>query len=172
MLRYALAFALLPVAAFAVGSDDSSAPTKPKCKMGQVYDPQTKKCLKADSSLIDDGERLQSLRAYAYAGELGAAQTVLDAMKDQHADAVLTYRGFLARKSGDAPAAHRWYTAALTQNPDNLLARSYMAQGMISEGDWVGAKRQYDEIIARGGKGSWAEISLAQAITTGATYDF
>ena len=61
---------------------------------------------------------------------------------------------------------------ALAQNPDNLLARSYMGQGLVLEGDWVGAKRQYDEIIARGGRGTWAEASLRDAITTGTTYTY
>ncbi|WP_370313161.1 tetratricopeptide repeat protein [Sagittula sp.] len=167
----ALLTSLLPVAAFAAGTD-SSTPPKSACKAGYVYDVMSDKCVKPQSGHVDDMMRLDAVRGYAYEGKFADALMVLDAMDDQQADGVLTYRGFIARMSGDMDGAKRWYDAALAQNPDNLLARSYMGQGLVLEGDWVGAKRQYDEIIARGGRGTWAEASLRDAITTGTTYTY
>ena len=66
----------------------------------------------------------------------------------------------------------RHYARALEQDADNLLARSYMGQGLLEQGDFAGAKRQLDEIRTRGGAGSWAEASLAAAIRTGVTYNY
>ena len=68
--------------------------------------------------------------------------------------------------------AQAFYDRALTQNPDNILARSYMGQGMVDAGDIDGAVTQWREITARGGKGTWAEASLRQAIATGTTYNY
>ncbi|KUF11501.1 tetratricopeptide repeat protein [Pseudoponticoccus marisrubri] len=172
MRKFLFLTLLLPGAAFAAGSDTTSAPSTPKCEDGFVYDSGTDSCVQSSSSLIDEGERIEALREYAHAGDAAAARVVLSSFADQTADAVLTYRGFLARKAGDMQAAMGWYETALAANPDNLLARSYMGQGLVTVGDFVGAKRQYDEIVARGGKGSWAEIALVEAITTGTTYSY
>jgi len=161
---------LLPLTAFAAGSDNTSAPSQPTCSAGYVLDSDTGECKRKTSSLIDDQERYTAVREYAYAGMTSEALDVLDSMEDQSADAVLTYRGFLARQSGDMATAMQHYLAALKANPDNLLARSYMAQGFVTLGDMAGAKAQHAEIIARGGAGTWAEASLAQAIETGQTF--
>ena len=61
---------------------------------------------------------------------------------------------------------------AIAANPDNLLARSYMGQGMVAEGRIDDAITQWREIKARGGEGTWAEASLREAIRTGSTYSY
>ena len=65
-----------------------------------------------------------------------------------------------------------YYDQALTRNPDNILARSYMGQGKVAAGDKVAAVIQLREIQARGGAGTWAETSLRSAIETGTTYSY
>ncbi len=172
MKRFALLIALMPMAAFAAGSEDSSAPSTPQCKNGQVYDTQTESCVDKSSQLLDDAERYAAVREYAYDGQLVAASAVLDSMADQGADRVMTYRGFIARQTGDMATAMRAYHAALRANPDNILARSYLAQGLVTLGDLDGAQTQLAEIIARGGKGTWAEASLSKAIATGEVYRY
>ncbi|MEO0765577.1 MAG: hypothetical protein AAFY75_06105 [Pseudomonadota bacterium] len=57
-------------------------------------------------------------------------------------------------------------------NPDNILARSYMGQGMVAAGDKVAAMTQLREIQERGGVGTWAEASLRNAIQSGTTYNY
>ncbi|MBV2361257.1 hypothetical protein KUH32_15945 [Thalassococcus sp. CAU 1522] len=160
-------FLCLPAAAFAAGGDISTPPRAPECKDGQVMDAATRTCVDAVDSRLDDGERLDAVRQYAYAGDLGAARAVLDAMNDQGADGVLTYRGFTARKGGDIGAAMGWYAAALVANPDNILARSYKGQGHVEAGEIVQARSELMEIRMRGGQGTWAEQSLRMAIETG-----
>ncbi len=171
MRHIVLIASLMPFAAFAAGDDDST-PSTPKCNEGYVYDTNLGACKRNTSHLIDDTERYAAVREYAYAGRTAEALQVLASMEDQGTDRVMTYRGFLARQSGDMASAMRHYLAALKTNPDNLLARSYMAQGLITLGDLDGAKAQHREIMARGGEGTWAEASLAQAIQTGKTYRY
>ena len=78
-----------------------------------------------------------------------------------------TQRGFVHRKLGDAELGNAYYRQAIAQNPDNLLARSYMGQGFVASGDLVAAKAQLTEIRTRGGRNTWAELALRMAIETG-----
>jgi tetratricopeptide (TPR) repeat protein len=84
-------------------------------------------------------------------------------------DRVLTYKGFVHRNLGDKALAEEYYRAALERNPDNLLARSYMGQGYVTEGRVDEAYAQLLEIRERGGEGSWPEVALRDAIMTGTT---
>ena len=166
-----MALAAMPGLAMAAGGG-SSTPTTAKCKGTQVYDKKTKKCVNAQESSLDADTLYGAVRELAYAGRYADAQGVLTAMPDQQDDRVLTYWGFTHRKMGNGDLAREYYQAALSRNPDNLLARSYMAQGMISDGNMDGAITQWREIMARGGKGTWAETSLSEAIRTGVTYNY
>ena len=58
---------------------------------------------------------------------------------------------------------------ALKIDPNYILARSYMGQAMISEGDFVGAREQLIQIADRGGKDSWAYTALNKALHGEAT---
>ncbi|MDJ0823709.1 MAG: tetratricopeptide repeat protein [Paracoccaceae bacterium] len=163
----------LPVTAFAAGTDSTSTPpAQPACSDGMVRDAQTGKCMSANDARLDDGERYEAVREYAYADQIPQAQQVLDAMTNQSADGVLTYRGFTARKAGDMDAAMGWYQAALDVNPDNLPARSYMGQGLVESGEIELARAQLSEIRARGGRGTWAEVSLRLTLQSGRGYAY
>lgn len=176
-MRLILAIALaLPGFAYAAGGGNETAPksskTSSQCKGTQVYDKKTKTCVDAQDSRLGDDVLYGAVRELAYAGRYTDAQGILAAMSDQGDDRVLTYWGFTHRKMGDHDIARAYYEEALRRNPDNLLARSYMGQGMIEEGDFAGASAQWREIKARGGAGSWAEASLKEAIRTGTTYSY
>ena len=170
-----LALVMLAGAAHAVGSDDteppSPTPTSTECPDGQVWDEEAKACLEADAGNLTDEDRYRAVRELAYAGRFDAAGIVLDAMPPQ-SDAVLTYRGFIARQQGDWLAALDSYTRALEVNPDNILARSYLGQGLALRGETAAAERQLAEIRKRGGAGSWAEAALVSALTTGKSYNY
>lgn len=166
-----LALLLFPATALAVGSgsDDppTPTPTSTECPDGQVWDDKTEACVAAASRLLDDDTRYAAVRELAWAGRHASAGAVLDAMADQGASRVQTYRGFLARTVGDADAALGHYAAALAADPDNILARSYLGQGHVAAGDYLAARLQLLEIRDRGGAGTWAETALAEAIRTG-----
>lgn len=169
----ALALTLLPAAALAAGGSSDSAPeptpTSTTCTGAQVWDEKTKACVDAQSGQLDDETLYRGVRELAWAGRPEDALVVLGAMREGESDRVLTYLGFAHRKAGRLEEGLAWYDRALTQNPDNLLARSYLGQAYVEMAETELAALQLDQIRARGGSGSWAERSLAEAIATGRT---
>ncbi len=160
----------LPTGLFAAGGNDS-APSRPKCEDGQVYDKKTKKCVAAEESNLDTDALYETVRELAHAGRYVDAQTVLAAMP-QDDDRTLTYLGFTNRKMGHMDVAMFYYTQALATNPSNILARSYMGQGLVEQGKISDALVQLREIRTHGGSGTWAEASLRTAIATGQTFTY
>ncbi|NOC82790.1 MULTISPECIES: tetratricopeptide repeat protein [unclassified Ruegeria] len=168
------AFAFAPVVHAAGG--DSSSPPKPtnttkKCLFGRVYDEARGRCVKPNKTNLSENQLYDAVRELAYDGQYGHAQDILRIM-DQDDDRVQTYWGFTYRKMGELELANVFYQNAINANPDNLLARSYMAQGFVTEGKTDLAIEQWREIKARGGEGTWAETSLREAIRTGLTYSY
>ena len=172
----ALALTLMPVAAFAAGSSDSTPPTPTEttkaCSEGLIWDVATQSCMTPEDSTNDDQARLRDVRELAYAGYYQAALDVLDTLDDRAAPLALTYYGFAHRKAGRVALGMAYYDAALAADPDNLLARSYMGQGHVVSGDVVRAQAQLVQIRMRGGRGTWAEQALATAITSGITHSY
>jgi hypothetical protein len=174
MRRPLLALCLVfPVAALAVDSDAPPEPTPTTivCTGGKVWDSDEGACVDIREGRLDDDTLYAAAREFAHAGLYGHARAALEAMEDQRSDRVLTYMGFALRKSGD-PAGIAYYAAALEANPDNLLARSYLGQGLVELGDMDGAEEQLTQIRARGGEGSWPEIALQGAIRMGASFRY
>lgn len=166
-----MAVMLVAPAAWAAGSDDDDPPepteTTTKCKDAQVWDESKKACVDAREGRLDNDILYNAAREIAWAGRPIDALTVLDAMTEGDSDRVLTYRGFAHRKAGQWEAGRAFYAAALDLNPDNLLARSYLGQGLLERGDISAAFAQWQEIRARGGTGTWAETALLAALQTG-----
>ena len=175
-----MASLMLPTVALGAGSGSDSPPpatqTTTKCKKTEVWDEKTKKCVDAqtgaETGQLDNDTLYQAARELAYAGRPDDALVVLSVMSEGQTDRVLTYMGFANRKAGRIEEGMNYYLAALEKNPDNILARSYMGQGLVEQGKIELAKAQLDEIIARGGKGTWPEKSLRQAIESGETYSY
>jgi predicted Zn-dependent protease len=166
----------LPFAAFAAGSDSTTPPTPTetttKCTKGKIYDAKTKKCKNPQDASLGDDARFGAVRELAYAGRFDDALAALKAMQEGESDRVLTYLGFITRKSGDMAGGMAYYARALEVNPDNILARSYMGQALVEQGDIAAASRQLEEIRRRGGADTWAETSLAHAVGTGQTLNY
>ena len=142
-------------------------------KVNGIWDTSIKKCVRPDkTSYLDLNTLYKAVRELAYAGRYSEAIQVLDNMPDQESDQVLTYRGFTARKLGHVQLANIFYQRAIHANPNNLLARSYMAQGFVENGNKVSAIKQLREIQKRGGMGTWAETALRKAIETEATFSY
>lgn len=172
MTKFIPAAAILAVSlasnAFAAGSGNTSPPktteTSTKCEKGQVFDQETKTCLDIKSDLMTDDLRYEGARELAYAGRYTEALVILASAANPSDPRILNYKGFTNRKLGNAKVAMAYYEEALAKDPEYILARSYMGQGMVSAGDLAGAKTQLKEIAARGGKDTWAYTALSQAI--------
>ncbi|MEL7092342.1 MAG: tetratricopeptide repeat protein [Pseudomonadota bacterium] len=138
-----------------------------------VWDANIRKCIRPDrTGYLGEDTLYKAVRELAYAGRYDDAITVLDQMPNQASDQVMTYRGFTARKLGKLAEAEAYYQEAIALNPDNILARSYMGQGYVTAGKTDAARAQLDEIVARGGTGTWSEVSLRRAIESGTTYSY
>ncbi len=163
-------------AALAAGSNSDSAPatteTTTKCEKGKVWDDKTKACVDVKSENLDNDTLFDAARELAYNDRPEDALVALMAMTEGDTDRVLTYMGFANRKAGDVELGLAYYDKALKQNPDNILARSYLGQAYVEQGELKMANAQLDQIVARGGRGTWAEQSLKTAIETGETYSF
>lgn len=163
-----------PVMAAGSGSVTPPKPTQTTkdCTNGQVWDEKTKACVDPQSGALNDDTLYGAVREFAYAGQYENAQNALRAMSNQNDDRVLTYWGFTTRKMGNTLQGMVYYAGALEQNPDNILARSYLGQAFVEQKDMESARAQLKEIRARGGKGTWAETSLRRAIKSGQTKDY
>lgn len=167
--------AIFPVGSYAAGTEDTApkpSETTQVCTEGLVWDLATKSCMTPDQSTNDDNARLDDTRELAYEGRFAEALTLLRSLQAQDSDLALTYYGFVHRNLGEEALGMTYYHRALAQNPDNLLARSYMGQAYVAAGAIEMAGLQLVEIRMRGGRGTWAERSLDSAIATGVTYRF
>lgn len=167
-------FGVFPSMAFAVGGEDPPirTDTTKSCVDGLVWDADTRRCVTATDAGFTDADRMRAVREMALVGRYNDAERVLNTVQDQSIDLVLTYRGFLARKLGDVDTAQLWYARALDQNPDNLLARSYLGQAHVAAGNLEEARQELQEIRQRGGRETWPEVSLRLAIRSGRGFSY
>ncbi len=161
-------FLALSVAAHAAGGGSSTPPkttkTTTECTDGQIYDDNAKACVDADQQSFNDDQRYDAVRELAYAGEYDRAKQVIASANNPEGPRFLNYKGFISRKMGNYGDAIVFYSAALEKDPDYHLARSYMGQGLAAMGDIEGAKGQLREILARGGRETWAYVALKSAL--------
>ncbi|MFK7881172.1 tetratricopeptide repeat protein [Roseobacter sp.] len=174
MMRILLgAVLLLPTSLLAAGGDNDEPPIKPAitCEGAQVFDERIRRCVDPKASSLERDQLYQTVRYLAYAGRYRDAQVVMDAMEADDPGR-LTYMGFTHRKMGNIDLANLFYEEAIDKDPANVLARSYMGQGLVAAGDLAGAIVQLRAIKEHGGAGSWSEASLRKSIETGSTYGY
>lgn len=151
--------------ALAVGGDDSSASDEvSQCETGQVWDRDQSKCVPTGQQSMNDDALFENGRALAYLGRFEEAVTVLNLIEDRNRPDVLNYLGFATRNAGDLRAGLAFYRRAIALDPGYTLARSYMGQALLLDGDRVGALAQLDEIETRCGRDCRGYAELAEAI--------
>jgi tetratricopeptide (TPR) repeat protein len=155
-------------AALAAGSDDTEPPapteTTESCAEGQIWDEKAKACVTPEQGAMSDEALYKAARELAYAGQYENALKVLAVAENQNDPRILNYKGFASRKAGRTEEGMAYYQAALAIDPDYVLARSYMGQALVAEGDILGARDQLIEIEARGGRETWAYAALEKAL--------
>lgn len=163
-----IAAASITSMALAAGSDSTQPPVKTQtteqCKNGQIWDKKKAKCVNPQSGSLSDDDLYDAARELAYDGQYENALTVLNVAANQNDPRILNYKGFANRKAGRVAEGMVYYQAALRIDPDYILARSYMGQALIADGDVAGARAQLEEIEKRGGENTWAYASLERAL--------
>jgi tetratricopeptide (TPR) repeat protein len=164
----------------AVGMEDNAPPaptaTTLECPDGTVWDVERAACVEIKESRLPQtpDALITVVRELAYANRFEDALNLLHRAPDQGDTMVLTYFGYVTRKTGDMARGLGYYDRALTVAPDNLLARAYLGLAYLQTGQTELANAQLAEIMARGGAGSWSERVLAQALIDGdaTRYDY
>ena len=139
-------------------------------KRGMVFDKEKKKCVEASRGMFDDDTLFINARNFAYDGKFDYAIQLLQLAENQDDPRILNFLGFSHRKKGQSAIAMEYYERALDIDPNYVLARSYMGQGMVADGNIAGAKEQLEEIRDRGHSGSRAYTMLEDAIQKKVTY--
>ena len=164
----------LTLPAFAAGSDSGDAPaateTTQKCKDGKVWDKVKKKCVKPDKASFNDNQLYDAAREFAYAGQYDNSIAVLKLASNQNSPRILTYMGYSNRKAGRMDVGMNYYKKALEIDPNFILARSYMGQALLLQGDVDGARAQLVEIRDRGGEDNYAYRLLYGSLKHTRTY--
>lgn len=161
---------VLTAPALAVGSgdddddDDASNDAVRQCNNGEVWDRGKNECVPADQQSLDDDGLFENGRVLAYLGRFEEAVTVLGMIKDQNRPDVLNYLGYATRNAGDLQAGIAHYRRAIALDPNHTLARSYMGQALLLDGDRAGAIAQLDAIETRCGRDCRGYAELAEAI--------
>jgi len=169
-----LAAASLQAIAAGSENDETAPPPKSKtttqCTDGKVWDKDKKQCVKPKQSAFNDDQLFQAAREFAYAGQYDNAITVLKLARNQDDPRILNYLGYANRKAGRMELGMSYYRKALQRDENYILARSYMGQALLEQGDVQGARVQLVEIRDRGGENSWAYRSLLQSLKGHVTY--
>ena len=172
-MKHTTLFAAIVAASFATGAfaagSDSTEPPKPtetttKCPEGFVYVPEDNVCRKPAETNFTDDQIYDNARELAYDGQYETALELLDRAENPNDPRILNYKGFANRKAGNSEIAMDYYQAALAIDPDYVLARSYMGQGLVAEGKLDEARAQLNEIEQRGGRDTWAWAALDKAL--------
>jgi Flp pilus assembly protein TadD len=164
-LAVMLAMSSTALAAGGGGGSEESSPATKKCKTGQVWDKNTKKCVKAKSGVLPDEELYEQGRALAKAGQYGWAIEVLAHIQNKRDPRVLNYLGYSYRKSGRLDLGISYYRRALAIDPDFNLAREYLGEGYIAAGRKDLAMLELAAIEKSCGKGCEEYKDLAAALS-------
>ncbi|WP_283194149.1 tetratricopeptide repeat protein [Rhizobium sp. AN80A] len=162
--------------AFAAGeeTDETKPPPKTqtttKCTGGKVWDKKKKECVTPNKQSFNDDDLYRAAREFSYAGQYDTAITVLKLARNQDDPRILNYLGYANRKAGRMELGMSYYRKALQADENYILARSYMGQALMEQGDVEGARVQLVEIRDRGGENSWAYRSLLQSLNGYRTY--
>ncbi len=126
------------------GSSDKSDTTT--CGKGEVWDSNSKKCVKAENGVLPD----KALTDYAYAlvraGRYAEALDVLDLLKNPNTAVALNYRGYATRKMGRIDEGIGYYLKSVAVDPHYAQVREYLGEAYLLKGDTTRAKAQLQAI--------------------------
>ena len=125
--RAALLFGACLSAALLAGqacaSGDESAPPKPNCPKGQVWDTKTAKCVLQTSKATSDTDRTDYAYRLAKDGRYDEALALLDTLQNPNTAKALNYRGYATRKLGRTDEGISYYLQSVALDPNYAQVR-------------------------------------------------
>ncbi|GAB5341108.1 MAG: tetratricopeptide repeat protein [Pseudomonas fluorescens] len=150
--RAALLFGACLSAALLAGqacaSGDESAPPKPNCPKGQVWDTKTAKCVLQTSKATSDTDRTDYAYRLAKDGRYDEALALLDTLQNPNTAKALNYRGYATRKLGRTDEGISYYLQSVALDPNYAQVREYLGEAYVIKGRIDLAQEQLVKIKA------------------------
>jgi tetratricopeptide (TPR) repeat protein len=113
---------------------------------------------------LDDEELFRAGYWLARDGHYAEAIDFLSHARSDSDPRILTYLGFANRKLGNVDVAMGFYARALAADPNYTIARAYLGEALLLQGERAKAEGELAEIAARCGPGCEEYKELADAI--------
>lgn len=159
--------------AFAVGTSligttgalaQKGEPTpKPKVDCSKPENKRKSACKNRTGQLSDD-DLFYAGYWLARKGDYQTALHYLNQAANKDDPRFLTYIGFATRKLGDWHTAKTYYDRALAVDANYTIARAYLGEAYLQQGDKAAALRELDEIATRCGVTCDEYKELAEAL--------
>ena len=150
--RAALLFGACLSAALLAGqacaSGDESAPPKPNCPKGQVWDSKTAKCVLQTSKATSDTDRTDYAYRLAKDGRYDEALALLNTLQNPNTAKALNYRGYATRKLGRTDEGIGYYLQSVALDPNYAQVREYLGEAYVIKGRIDLAQEQLVKIKA------------------------
>jgi Flp pilus assembly protein TadD len=147
-LLLGMCMALALVAGQAHASGDESAPPKPNCPKGQIWDSKTGKCTMQTSQATSDADRTDYAYRLAKDGRYEEALALLDTLKNPNTAKALNYRGYATRKLGRTDEGITYYLKSVALDPNYAQVREYLGEAYVLKGRLDLAQEQLVKIKA------------------------
>ena len=144
---------------------DGSAPDRPTCPRGQVYDSRTNQCVRQGSSVLPDKVLTDYAFALAKAWRYDEALDMLNLLENPNTAEALNYRGYVTRKLGRIDEGIAYYHKSIALDPRYAQVREYLGEAYVIKHDTASAEAQLQAIATICGTGCEEYAHLAQAIT-------
>ena len=125
---------------------DESAPAKPNCPKGKVWDTRSKGCVDQQSSLTPDADRTDYAFRLARDGRYEEALALLDTLKQPNTAKALNYRGYATRKLGRTDEGIGYYLQSVKLDPHYAQVREYLGEAYVIKGRLDLAQEQLQSI--------------------------
>ncbi|MEM9355719.1 MAG: tetratricopeptide repeat protein [Pseudomonadota bacterium] len=143
---------LAPLAVFSSGAGAmGSSSSAPKVDCRKKKNKNKPACKKDQSGQLNDDQIYQAGYWLAQSGKYNEALAQFQKAKNQNDPRILNYIGYTTRKLGRVSEAMGYYRKALKINPDYTVARAYLGEAFLEQGNVKLAKEQLAEIEKRCG---------------------
>ncbi|MGI9425149.1 MAG: tetratricopeptide repeat protein [Hyphomicrobiaceae bacterium] len=129
----------------------SEAPTNTNIDCRKRKNKKKKECQNQSNNQLNDDQLYQTGYWLARAGKYGEALAQFRKAKNQNDPRILNYIGYTTRKLGRVEEAMTYYRKALSINPNYTVARAYLGEAFLEQGQLDLAKGQLTEIEKRCG---------------------